>query len=262
MARFTKYAPGQFCWVDLMAHDGPQALEFYGKLFGWEAEQQDTQGGPPYYILKLDGESVGGFGEMNPEMKEAGMPPVWSSYVNVEDAAATTERVEALGGQVRMPVMQVMDAGWMSVITDPAGAAVCLWQANQTCGATLANVPNTWCWSELLTPSVKNGAKFYEDLFGWTTHREEAGDDYWCFHVGGRRHAGALNLTPEMGPIPPHWGVYFSVANVQASCSTLTDLGGSVIRPPFEVGVGHIAVVTDPQGGHFNFIEMTVPADE
>ncbi|MEW4528636.1 VOC family protein [Maioricimonas sp. JC845] len=262
MARKSEYAHGQFCWVDLMAHDGPSALEFYSSLFGWNAEQQDTQGGPPYYLLKLNGESVAGFGEMNPEMKEAGMPPIWSSYVNVRDIAEITAQAESLGGQVRMPPMQVFEAGWMSVIVDPAGASLCLWQANQTCGATLVNEPNTWVWSELITTSVEDVAPFYEQLFGWTTRKDEEKDNYWTFLLGDREQAGGMNLSPEMGPIPPHWGAYFAVEDVRATCTKLKELGGSMILEPFEVSVGHIAVVTDPQGGCFNLIQMTVPADD
>lgn len=262
MSRKSEYLNGQFCWVDLMAHDLPSALEFYHGLFGWDAEQQDTKGGPPYYLLKRAGESVAGLGEMNPEMKEAGMPPVWSCYVNVKDIAATTAQVESLGGQVRMPVMQVFEAGWMSIIVDPAGAPVCLWQANRTCGATLVNEPCTWVWNELLVPSVEQVAPFYEKLFGWTPRKEEGLDNYWGFLVGDRMHAGGMNLTPEMGEVPAHWSVYFAIDDIRTSCTRLTELGGTVAHGPFEVPVGHIAVVTDPQGGHFNLIQMTVPADD
>ena len=54
----TDYAPGRFSWVDLNAHDPQQAVQFYGGLFGWAAVEQDTQGGPPYWIFELTGKQV------------------------------------------------------------------------------------------------------------------------------------------------------------------------------------------------------------
>ena len=43
---------------------------------------------------------------MNPDF-----PPVWLTYVNVDDADDTVSRVSANGGTVFMPPMDVMDAG-------------------------------------------------------------------------------------------------------------------------------------------------------
>ena len=70
-----------------------------------------------------------------------------------------------------------------------------------------------------------------------------------------------MKLTPEMEQVPTHWSVYFSVADIQASTAKLQELGGCVLRGPFEVSVGHISVVADAQGAHFQLIQLTVPPD-
>ncbi len=111
-----------------MTPDRAAAKSFYGELFGWEAADQDTQGGPPYTIFMIEGRDVAGMGEMNDEMKSSGMPPIWNSYINVDDIAAATNRVQALGGGLLMPPMQVAEAGQIAIIPDPTVAAVSLSQ--------------------------------------------------------------------------------------------------------------------------------------
>ena len=86
MSTRTEYAHGEFSWVDLSSHDMGGAKEFYGNLFGWTAEDQETAGGPPYAMFKKGGKIVGGLGQLNDEMKAQGVPPMWNSYVNVDDA--------------------------------------------------------------------------------------------------------------------------------------------------------------------------------
>ena len=55
MAARTSYQHGQFCWVDLMAHDLGKAKAFYSALLGWQAVEMDTGGGPVYVTLDVDG---------------------------------------------------------------------------------------------------------------------------------------------------------------------------------------------------------------
>ena len=97
----SKYAPGQFSWVDLMAKDVESAKAFYVGLFGWEPEDQhDPEGAYIYTQFRKGGKDVAGMGGMTPAMKEGGMPPVWNSYVSVESVADTSAKIEAAGGSV------------------------------------------------------------------------------------------------------------------------------------------------------------------
>ncbi len=262
MGTMSSYSNGQFCWVDLMSREMADAKEFYGELLGWATADQDTQGGPPYALFTLNGQQVAGLGEMNAEMKEAGVPPIWNSYLAVDDLPAVTGRAAELGAQVVVPPLQVVEAGHMAVLQDPTGAHVSLWQKRQHGGAQLVNEPGCWVWNELMTRDPQAAQAFYGELFGWSFEKDDTPTGvYWTFKCSDRLAGGMMEIVPEMGEVPPNWSVYISVADVNAATARLTQLGGQVCRPPFEVSVGHISVVMDAQGAVLNLIQMTVPPD-
>lgn len=263
MAMMTAYRQGQLSWIDLMAKDMSTAKEFYGSLFGWAVEDQDTQGGPPYAIFTLNDQHVCGLGEMNDEMKSSGMPPVWNSYIAVDDVQAIVEIAASLGAKTVMPPMQVMDAGYMAIVSDPTGAFISFWQKINHGGAQLVNEPGTWCWNEIITDNPEEAQSFYADLFGWTFTKDDSPEnDYWVHQLNGRNNGGMMRKPAEMDQIPNHWNAYFHVADIKASLEKLQSLGGQVFAPPFEVSVGTISVVADPQGGSFCLIQLSVPPDE
>ena len=63
------------------------------------------------------------------EAPDAGAPSMWLPYVLVDDIVAATAKAKSLGATVVRDVMEVMGAGSLSVIIDPTGAALGLWQA-------------------------------------------------------------------------------------------------------------------------------------
>ncbi len=158
MAEFDRYAAGQFSWVDLMASDAEAAARFYGDLFGWTAAPNPNDEGGLYLMFRLGDVDVAGLAEMPDEMKRAGAPPHWSSYVTVADADDALARVEELGGRVEMPVMEIRAGGQrvgrMAIFTDPAGARLSIWEPGSHAGSGLANVPGTFSWNELCTRDV------------------------------------------------------------------------------------------------------------
>ena len=48
--------------------------------------------------------------------------------------------------------------------------------------------------------------------------------------------------------IPPHWLIYITVADVEESVRNCVELGGSVIRPPGDMGGAKVAIIRDPAG--------------
>jgi uncharacterized protein len=263
MATFNSYSPGQFCWIDLMSKDMSAAAAFYAEVFGWHAERQVTQNGPPYANFTLQEQTVCGLGEMNEPLQASGMPPVWNSYISVADVDAATAKAAELGGAIALPVMPVVEAGRLSVIQEPSGSFVSLWEPKQHYGAQLTNVPDTWCWNELMTPDPPAAQSFFADLFGWTYEKSEgAGRDYWNIRNQDRLNGGMLQITEEMGPVPPAWIVYFNVADLEAASRAISSAGGGLCFGPFDVPVGRIAMVNDAQGAAFALIQMNVPPDE
>ena len=75
------------------------------------------------------GEGVGG-GMMKSPVP--GCPSHWLAYISVADVAATTQKAKELGATVLCDRAEVPGFGWFSVITDPTGAVVALWECKKT----------------------------------------------------------------------------------------------------------------------------------
>ena len=113
-----------FVHVELNTQDLPRAKEFYGKLFNWQLDDVDMGPGGTYTTIK-PGEGTGG-GMMKHPMP--GAPSMWLAYVLVDDIKAATAQAKALGATVMKDVDEVPDMGWLSIIVDPTGAMLGLWQ--------------------------------------------------------------------------------------------------------------------------------------
>ncbi|MGF1582991.1 MAG: VOC family protein [Gemmataceae bacterium] len=257
MPVMTKYEHGQFSWVDLMAHDMTAAKEFYMNFFGWDCVESPNPAGLPYGMFKLNGHDVGGIGQTSEEMKAAGVPPMWNNYINVDDVEAVVNKAVELGGEVIVPVTQVMESGSLAFIKDPTGGVVGFWQPNEHCGATLVNDPNTFCWNEFNTPDIEKAKDFFGKLLGWEFElNSSAPNTYYIIKVGENQNGGLLQMTEEWQGVPPHWMVYFTTSDIQASVAKWSELGGQVCIPPFDIPIGKICVVTDPQGAALSLFEF------
>ena len=255
MSNTTSYPHGTFSWTDLQTTDAGAAKTFYTSLFGWAALDTPIPGGGVYTMFQYDGKDVAGLGEMQQEQIAQGMPPVWNSYITVDDVDAIMAKASDLGATIIAPAFDVMDIGRMSVIQDPTGAFLSLWQTITHKGAGIFNVPNTMSWNELVTRDPDAAKAFYTALLGWESQTDESGYTVWINR--GRMNGGMMAMDENWGDIPPHWGVYFSVADCAAAVEKVQELGGIIIRPPFSAGdVGTIAVVQDPQGAGFMLIQM------
>ena len=116
-----------FVHVELHTGDVGKAKAFYSKLFGWKLKDMPMPGGDNYTMIEV-GEGTGG-GMM--KAQPPGSPPRWQAYVGVDDVAASTRKAKELGATVMTDKTEVSDAGFMSVIVDPTGAAIALWQPKQ-----------------------------------------------------------------------------------------------------------------------------------
>jgi uncharacterized protein len=252
------YAQGTPNWVDLQTTDQAAAKAFYTGLFGWAYDDQPMDGGAVYSIAKLGDASIAAIASQSPELAAAGAPPMWNTYLAVDSVDAATAKVGPAGGTVAMEPFDVMDAGRMSFVLDPSGAAVALWQAGQHIGSGLVNEPGTVIWNELITDDPA-AVSFYEQVLGLAAATADmGGNKYTLFQVGGKEVAGTT--APQMEGVPNHWHVYFAVADADATAARITELGGSVMVPPFDTPIGKMAVVTDPQGAVFSLFQATASA--
>ena len=254
---YQRYENGVPSWVDLGSSGLPKAKEFYGGLFGWNTPEGAPEAGG-YSVCDIGGKTVAGLGpNMNPSA-----PPYWSTYVNVDSADDTVAKVESNGGTVFVAPMDVLEAGRMAVFADPEGAVLGLWQPNQHMGAQLVNEPGTYCWSELITDDLSGATAFYRGVFGWEAEAQgPAGPGgYTEWKLGDRSLGGMMGRPPGMpAEAPPFWGVYFAVADTDASVAKATELGASVMMTPTDIEPGRFAVLIDPVGAVFNVLALKSP---
>ncbi len=249
MGERSGYTPGTFCWSELTTPDQDGAKAFYGPLLGWQANDIPL-GDDAYYSMQLvDGKRVAAIGPQPQQQRDAGVPPLWNSYVSVDSADAVAERAKELGGTVHAPPFDVMTAGRMAVIQDPQGAYFMLWQPGDTIGAELVNAPGALVWNELQSPDLDASASFYGGLFGWELEEAEGLQDrYLTAKNAGANNGGMRGLTP---PSPPSWLVYFGVEDMEQALARLDELGGAKLAGPIDIEIAKLAVAADPQGAVF-----------
>lgn len=248
--------PGTFCWVELGTTNSEAAKSFYKELFGWDYHDSDGGPGMVYTMIRLNGKDVGGLYQMPSNMLEQGVPPHWLNYISVANADEATAQAKASGGAVMNGPFDVMNAGRMSVIQDPTGGVFAVWQPKEHAGAGVYGQLGTFCWQELGTGDANKARDFYTTLFGWATEQFPGPMEYTVFKNGDQGVGGMYQITPEMGPLPPHWLTYFAVADCDATVQKATENGGSVMKPAEDIpGVGRFAILLDPASAVFAILK-------
>lgn len=249
---------GLFGWADVAVMDMDAGRDFYTDLFGWEAMESPGGESMPYTIFTLSGAPVAGMGPLTPENLAAGQPPVWSSYVIVDDADAVAAKARELGASLMMEPMEIPNSGKMFFAIDPVGAAIGFWEPGEHGGAGIFNVPGAMSWNELGCRDVETAKRFYSQLLGWGIEiQDHDGFIYTVVKVGDRPNGGIYDMTGLLpNEVPPHWFVWFTVADVDGSIERVKSLGGSIERTPWDTMFGRMAVVSDPQGPVFGLVQM------
>lgn len=252
---------GAPCWVDLQSSDPERAVAFYGAVLGWTAEEPNAEFGG-YRNFRSRDVRVAGLMRSD---DQAPVRDVWSIYLASDDTEKTIAAAVAAGAQVIVPAMPVADMGVMGFVVDPTGAGIGVWQPGTHRGSGLVAEPGAPSWWELLTRDYGAALDFYRDAFGWRT--QALGDtDEFRYTVmvepdGDGQLAGVMDAAgwlPE--GVPPHWAVYFGVADTDAAAATVTELGGSVVAEPTDTPFGRLVHVTDPMGANVRLISTPAPS--
>lgn len=251
------YPPGMPCWVDLGTTDPAAARTFYADLFGWTADVDPRPEAGGYGQFMKDGQTVAGVGPLMAE----GQPTAWAHYIASTDVDASAAAVTEHGGTVLMPPFDVLDAGRMTMFSDPEGAVSGIWQANRHPGAGLVTEPGAWNMSTLATRDAERAATFYEPVFGWKVLRDPEWGDHWelAERIGTPDQdaiASLADLNEGFPPqVPAHWQVCFMVADAEGTIARATEAGatthGPLIEMPMNLKMGGLA---DPQGAQFAII--------
>ncbi|HIW62138.1 MAG TPA: VOC family protein [Candidatus Stackebrandtia excrementipullorum] len=250
-----KFVEGAPYWVDLSATDVSASVEFYSRLFGWEATDTGPDSGH-YTWLSHEGDLVAAIGSsFIPEPT-----PQWMLYFKTEALWDRTKAIEAAGGLVRMPPADVFDQTSIAQFTDPAGAPFAVSQPGTHTGAQKWGEPGSVCWVELHVRQPEPSMSFYQRVFGWgmrmmsdTNYPLLTTDDQSDFF-------GGLEVD-EYTSTPPHWSVYFGVPDCDATAERAVALGGRILSEPHSIpSIGRWTTLADPAGTRFRAFTGHQPA--
>jgi predicted enzyme related to lactoylglutathione lyase len=253
MPNIDHHPPGDFTWIELATTDQAAAKNFYGALFGWTPNDMPMGPSEFYTIFRINERDVAAGYTMRADERAQGIPPHWGLYIAVENADESAAKAAHLGGKVLMPAFDVMEAGRMAVIEDPTGAIFCVWQAKKNQGVGVTREPGTLCWADLNTSHPDRAGVFYADLLGWNISHAENDNSGYLHIKNGHDFIGGIPPGTHRPPgVPPHWMIYFAVADVDATAAKAAELGAATQLAPMTMeGVGRMAVLSDPQGASF-----------
>jgi predicted enzyme related to lactoylglutathione lyase len=114
--------------------------------------------------------------------------------------------------------------------------------------------------SVLSTPDPDGANAFYGAVFGWETDDFGGATLYRLpGYVGGEPSQPVpRDVIAVMAPgVHAAWMPGFWVDDADAAAATAERLGGSVIAPPSDDGVGFTGVLADPAGAVFSITQIT-----
>lgn len=248
---------GEFCWINVLTPEPAAAQPFFTSLLGWQYVEIPGMG----HRIQVGGHDIGGMWDLAGPNTPPGTPAGIGLMVRVASADATSAKAAELGGTGK-PAFDIGPTGRMAELLDPNNAMLDVWQAGTSPGMTADGqqhgVPS---WFECVTTDVPKAVAFYTALFGWSARGESVpGFDYTTFRLGDTPVGGMMPIAPEWGEVPPHWGVYMTVDDVDATVAKAQSLGGSIMVPAQDVEtVGRFCGLISPHGVNFYVIKYSEP---
>jgi predicted enzyme related to lactoylglutathione lyase len=243
--------PGEFCWINILTTDTPGEREFFARLFNWQYIELPGMG----HRIQLGGLDIGGIFGLDSPQTPPGTPPGIGVMVRVASADDLSAKAASLGGTGK-PAFDIGEQGRMAECVDPVGAMFDLWEPRKSHGmAVNGDEHGAPSWFECITSDVARASKFYIDMFGWTPQTMPENPGYTSFNLGATPVAGMFGIRPDMGAVPPHWGVYFAVDHADAAVDKAKALGATGHVPPRDIpSIGRFAGIKSPRGVHFYVI--------
>ena len=254
MANRTVAPLGAPTWIDLATSDLDRAQTFYGNVFGWTFESAGPDYGG-YVTASRDGRPVAGLMANDPQW---GAPDGWTTYLHTADVDATVAAAVGAGGTSCMGPMDIPAKGRMAMLTDPAGAAVGLWQPAGHNGFEVVNATGAPTWHQLSIRDFGRAIDFYVKVFGWQIQVEADTPEFRYSNAifDGQPLVGVMDMSIFPEGEPSTWTVYFGADDVDKTLELITDNGGAVVRAAEDTPYGRLAAVTDPTGAGFNLSSL------
>ncbi len=116
---------GRVIWSELNTHTPEAAKAFFVTTLGWSFEGMPMEGGDTYWIIKNEGERVGGVFTMSGPPFE-GVPDHWLTYIGVDDVDSRAALAAKSGGTVMRQPWTIPGVGRVAILK-AAGGAVMAW---------------------------------------------------------------------------------------------------------------------------------------
>ena len=129
-------------WHELYTSDVDASIKFYSEVCGYTIQDMPMGEMGTYKMFCKDGKPFAGVLDPNAmgECPEGGggdmkAPPMWATYLGVDDVDAALSKATALGANILVPAMEVPTVGRMGMIMDPQGAAVWFFKGTSESGS-------------------------------------------------------------------------------------------------------------------------------
>ncbi len=263
MSERDDYEPGVPCWIDTLQPDPDAAMAFYAALFGWEfAGPGEMPGDPPgrYFVARLRGRDVAGIGSQpagDRRRRRPGTPTSpWPAPTRPRAPPSTR------AARSSSSPFDVLPAGRMAVLADPAGAPFCVWQPGERRGAQLVNEPGAWAMSHLTTPGSRARRRVLRRplrLDDRDVRRGRRRDHHVPPARLRRRRAPAAGLARGGGDDVRRRAATARRAGASTSGTATStrrrprrwSSAAAPLAPPFDTPMSRMAVLADPHGATF-----------
>jgi predicted enzyme related to lactoylglutathione lyase len=245
---------GRFVWFEYIAKDAAKAQGFFGELFNWTTSAMPIPGGGSYTMITAGGAMIGGYPPAE-AIKNAPPNAHWISHLQVDDTDAVVAKVKANGGRV-LSESHKMDMGTHTIVADPLGGALALWQPSKSEGTgDWSGKDNQFCWNELFTEDPAKSVAFYKAIGGFEEEKLEMGPmTYHMLKSEGKPRAGVMK--PMMPGVPQAWLPYVQVASADASHDKAKRLGATILVQPMDIpNVGRFSIFADPLGATLGILQ-------
>jgi len=257
----TQPIPGKVVWHDLLTEDPAAARRFYGELFGWTFRDVGLGGGQNYTLIEHDGHVIGGMVVARRVNRNVNVSR-WIPVLSVPDMDAAMATVQAAGGTVYQPPLDIPQRGIVAVVADPQGAVLTLIEPHGGDPVDRPAQPGDWLWNEIWSSEPDVTLAFYRSLVPdyEVAHLGGADSNYRYLSAGGTPRVGIL-LKP-VDRIADTWVAYVRVADPTTTAAAAEALGGEILLPPQDnPRGGKVAILNDPSGAGF-LIQSWEPAAE
>lgn len=246
---FQVAAIGTIAWHEMAAADPSEAVVFYERVFGWQAERKEFEPGVEYVTWSLGGFPVAGMLPLA-ALRAGGQRSRWLPVIRTPSVDVVAARASELRGSILAEPAGIHGLSRHATVADPTGAGFGL-----LCALDGEGMRGPGCvgWTELRTDDPVQAAIFYWQVFGWHAASAGALRDHPCtaFTYTGQRIASLSRIEPFRERVS-RWLPCIEVADLERTLAGAISAGGRVVEPPAPHPIlGETAVVDDPQGGEF-----------